>query len=331
MTNRSATGYLLVCTALLSCKPPVQVTPAAADAPAEEIAGTGAAVMIGVGDIADCSSPGDELTAALVDSVLRADSVAGVQDVVFTLGDNAYPDGSASNFAICFTESWGDSTKRIMSKIRPSAGNHEHLSNRAAPYYAYFGDKAGDPDKGYYAYNHGEWRVIVLNSEIIVNPTFSTAERRAQETWLREELRTNSKPCMVAYWHHPLFSSGHHGSDSRIRPLWDILAAGKVTLALVGHDHHYERFFASTSAGVPDTVNGMVSFLVGTGGGELRGLRSIRSNSASNVQGHFGVLKLSLGLGEYRSAFLDVSGRVWDPSGGRCRGAPAAAPDSGAA
>jgi hypothetical protein len=324
MIARSTRSSLLLALMLPACKPPVQVTPAAADAPAEEIAGTGAAVMIGVGDIASCSSTGDERTAVIVDSVLRADSIAGVEDVVFTLGDNAYPDGSASNFAICFTESWGDSTKRIMAKIRPSVGNHEHHVLRAAPYYAYFGDKAGDPTKGYYAYDHGVWRAIVINSEIIVNSTFSSEERRAQEEWLRQELRDNAKPCMVAYWHHPLYSSGHHGNDSRIRPIWDILAEGKVTLALVGHDHHYERFFASNSAGVIDTVNGMVSFLVGTGGGELRGLRTPRPNSASRIQGHFGVLKLSLGNGEWRSAFLDVNGRIWDPSGGRCRGAPLA-------
>lgn len=324
MIDRVAMFGLVSCAVLGACKPAVQLTPASAEAPAEEIAGTGAAVMIGVGDIASCSSTGDERTAVIVDSVLRADSIAGVPDVVFTLGDNSYPDGSASNFAICFTESWGDSAKRIMAKIRPSVGNHEHRSLRAAPYYAYFGDKAGDPTKGYYAYDHGEWRVFVINSEIIVNPTFSTADQRAQEAWLREELQNNSKPCMLAYWHHPLFSSGHHGNDNRLRPIWDILAAGKVTFVMAGHDHHYERFFASTSAGVPDTVNGMVSFLVGTGGGELRGLRGTRPNSASRIQGHFGVLKLSLGRGEYRSAFLDVNGRIWDPSGGKCRNLPPA-------
>jgi hypothetical protein len=170
----------------------------------------------------------------------------------------------------------------------------------------------------------------VINSEIIVNPTFSSADQRAQETWLREELQNNSKPCMLAYWHHPLFSSGHHGNDDRLRPIWDILAARKVTLVMAGHDHHYERFEASTSAGVPDSVDGMVQFLVGTGGGGLRGLRGIRANSAAQVQGHFGVLKLSLGAGEWRSAFVDVNGRTWDHAGGRCRGAPAARPDSSA-
>jgi hypothetical protein len=270
----------------------------------------------------------------LVDSVLRADSVAQVNDVVVTMGDNAYPDGSASNFLICWAESWGDSTKLIMDRIRPSVGNHEHRSSRAAPYYQYFGDKAGDPTKGYYSYDHGEWRVFALNSEIIVNPVFSSAEREAQEAWLRTELAASQKPCMIAYFHHPLFSSGHHGNDSRIRPIWEILQAAKVSLVLVGHDHHYERFHPSTSLGAIDTVNGMTSFLVGTGGGELRGMRAARPNSARRIEGHFGVLKLSLGKEEWRSAFLDVTGRIWDPSGGRCRGAPppadsaAAVPDS---
>jgi hypothetical protein len=330
MMTRSAKG-LLACMALMSCKPRVQVTPAGAEAPPEQIAGTGASVMIAAGDIASCTSPGDELTATLVDSILRADSVAGVNDVVVTMGDNAYPDGSASNFAICYAESWGDSTKRILGKTRPTPGNHEHHVLRAAPYYAYFGDKAGDPDKGYYAYDHGEWRVFALNSEIIVNPTFSSEERRAQETWLRNELANTSKPCMLAYWHHPLYSSGHHGNDPRIRPLWEILLAGKVTLALVGHDHHYERFHPSDALGVVDTVNGIASYLVGTGGGELRGLRAVRPNSAARIQGHFGVLKLSLGSGEYRSAFLDTQGRVWDVSGGRCINNPPVADSAAAA
>jgi hypothetical protein len=201
--------------------------------------------MLAVGDIAACDSDGDEATAVLVDSVLRADSAAKVNDVVVTMGDNAYPDGSASNFLICWVESWGDSTKMIMDKIRPSVGNHEHRSLRAAPYYQYFGDKAGDPTKGYYSYDHGEWRVFALNSEIIVNPVFSSAEREAQEAWLRAELAASQKPCMIAYFHHPLFSSGHHGNDNRIRPIWEILQAAKVTLVLVGHDHHYERFHPS--------------------------------------------------------------------------------------
>jgi hypothetical protein len=38
----------------------------------------------------------------------------------------------------------------------------------------------------------------------------------------------------------------------------------------------------------------------------------------ARIQGHFGVLKLTLGAGEYRFAFLDTSHRVWDIGGGKC-------------
>ena len=301
------------------CKPPVQTTPPPADAPAAQVALSGAAVLIGTGDIARCNSSADELTAALVDSVLRADSAAGVHDEVFTLGDNAYPNGSARDFDQCFGASWGDEAKLIMKNIRPSPGNHEHLTDRAAPYYKYFGDRAGSASKGYYSYDVGEWHAIVLNSELVVNTVFTDEERTAQEEWLAQDLKDHEKPCTLAYWHHPRFSSGWHGDDARIEAFWRILYDGGADLILSGHDHAYERFLPLTPAGVVDTVKGITQIIVGTGGGDLRGFRSpIDPHSASRVEGHFGVLKLTLGGGEWRSAFLDVSGRTWDESGGKC-------------
>jgi hypothetical protein len=38
----------------------------------------------------------------------------------------------------------------------------------------------------------------------------------------------------------------------------------------------------------------------------------------ARIQGHHGVLKLTLGAAAWRSAFIDVQGRVWDRSGGTC-------------
>ena len=327
MRTRRFALVLVAPLAAFSCKIPVQITPAPAAASAEQVALTGASIMIGAGDIAVCGTDGDERTAKLVDSVLRVDSVAKVHDEVFTLGDNAYPDGSASNFALCFTPSWGDSTKRIMKKIHPAPGNHEHQSVGAAPYYQYFGSHAGSSKKGYYSYDVGEWHVIVLNSEIIVNSGFTDAERKAQEDWLRNELKGTQKLCTMAYWHHPRFSSGWHGDDTSLQPIWQILYDGGVDLILNGHDHEYERFLPQNPLGALDSAKGMAEYIVGTGGGDLRGFRSNPSpNSAARVQGYFGVLKLTLGKGEYRAAFLDVSGRVWDPSGGKCHQDVAATP-----
>ena len=57
-----------------------------------------------------------------------------------------------------------------MKNIRPTPGNHEHLTNQAAPYYDYFGSRAGSSKKGYYSYDIGEWHAVVLNSEIDREP-----------------------------------------------------------------------------------------------------------------------------------------------------------------
>lgn len=304
------------------CAPPVQVTPPPADAPAAEVALTGASVLIGTGDIGNCSNQGNQgakATAALMDSVLRADSAAKVHDEAFTLGDNAYPGGSTQDFAECFATTWGDSTRLIMKNIRPAVGNHEHLSGMAAPYYKYFGRHAGPSDKGYYSYNVGEWHAIVLNSEIVVNAGFSDAERKAQEDWLVQDLKSNHQVCMLAYWHHPRFSSGWHGTDTRLAPIWRILYDGGVDLVLNGHDHNYERFLPQTPDGAVDSTKGMTEIVVGTGGGDLRGFRSaIAPNSAYRVQGHYGVLKLTLGAKAYRRAFLGVTGSIWDRGGAAC-------------
>ena len=303
----------------LACKPAVQITPPPADAPAELVALSGASIMLGAGDIGVCQSQGDEATAALVDSVLRADSAAEVEDVVFALGDNAYPDGSVRDFALCFGPSWGDSAKLIMKKIRPAPGNHEYVTSGAAPYYEYFGNRAGSPRKGYYSYDLGEWHVVVLNSEIALSVKFTDPERKAQEDWLRQDLEANQKKCTLAYWHHARFSSGWHGSHLQIAPFWRILYDGGADLILNGHDHDYERFLPQTPEGTVDSTKGLTEFVVGTGGAELRGfLSTLAPQSVFRLQGHFGVLKLTLGAAEYSHAFLDTNGRIWDPGGGRC-------------
>ncbi len=91
-------------------------------------------VLLAAGDIASCSSNGDEATAKLLDSL------AGT---VVTLGDNAYESGTAGEFTNCFHPTWG----RSQARIRPAVGNHEYLTAGAAGYFGYFGAAAGDPRK----------------------------------------------------------------------------------------------------------------------------------------------------------------------------------------
>src|SRR5215212_4188406 len=158
-------------------------------------------VIVAAGDIANCAGEGDEATARLV---------GGIEGTVLTLGDNAYPDGTAQDFEECYDPTWGEFKERT----KPIPGNHEYETERARGYFDYFGDAAGNPDEGYYSYDLGSWHIVALNSncgegEIRCGPG------SAQTEWLEEDLAANADEggCTLAYMHHPRFSSGEeHGS-----------------------------------------------------------------------------------------------------------------------
>lgn len=258
-------------------------------------------VLVGAGDIASCSSTGDEATANLLD---------GISGTVFTVGDNAYETGSVAEFSDCYDPSWG----RHKARTRPAPGNHDYGTAGAAGYYGYFGANAGNPSTGYYSYNIGEWHIIALNSNV-GDGTGST-----QEQWLRADLAGNTKSCTLAYWHHPRFSSGlEHGSDPSLQPLWQALYDADADVILGGHDHDYERFAPQTPVGVADAARGIREFVVGTGGRSHYSRGIVKANSEVFNGTTYGVLKLTLSPGSYAWQFVPVSGGTFTDSGtGRC-------------
>ena len=147
-------------------------------------------VIIAGGDIASCNSTGDEQTAALLDNI------AGT---VITLGDNAYESGTINNFNNCYDPSWG----RQKARTYPTPGNHDYLTPGATGYFTYFGAAAGDPHKGYYSYDIGDWHIIVLNSNCV--EVGGCGVKSAQVAWLQSDLAAHPTLCTLAYWHHPLF------------------------------------------------------------------------------------------------------------------------------
>lgn len=255
------------------------------------------AVLVGAGDIASCSSDGDEATARLLDAI---------PGTVFTTGDNAYSNGTATEFADCYGPSWG----RHRSRTRPTAGNHDYRTRDAAGYFGYFGAAAGEATRGYYGYDLGDWHVVVLNSNIDMRAG------SAQERWLRADLARGARRCTLAYWHHPRFSSGtRHGSHPGTEPLWQALYDAGADVVLSGHEHHYERFAPQTPTGVADTARGIREFVVGTGGkGHYPLGPPIANSEVSNATTH-GVLKLTLGAQSYSWQFIPVAGGTFSDSG----------------
>lgn len=263
---------------------------------------TGGVTFVGAGDIASCSSSGDEATANLLD---------GIAGTVFTLGDNVYDNGTLTEFNNCYDPTWG----RHKSRTFPSAGNHEYNTPGATGYYAYFGAPAGDPAKGYYSYDLGDWHIIVLNSNI------ARDAGSAQITWLNSDLAANAgKACTLAYWHHPRFSSGSgHGNNTSVQEFWNSLYAANADIILGGHDHTYERFAPQNPSGVADPARGIREFVVGTGGRSHYALGTLKANSEVFNSGTFGVLKLTLSAGGYSWQFVPVAGGTFTDSGsGSC-------------
>jgi hypothetical protein len=261
--------------------------------------------MVGAGDIASCSSSADEATAAVLD---------GIAGTVFTLGDNVYDNGTDAEFANCYDPSWG----RQKARTRPAPGNHEYNTTNATGYYNYFGSAAGDPSQGYYSYDLGNWHIIVLNSNLLCD-VISCAAGSPQEQWLRADLAATSKPCTLAYWHHPRFNSGDQGNNSAVAPFWDALYEYNADVVLNGHQHVYERFAPQTPNAVGDAVRGIRQFTVGTGGVNHGIFGTIKPNSEVRDASSFGVLKLTLHANSYDWQFVPASGSTFTDSGtGNC-------------
>jgi acid phosphatase type 7 len=252
------------------------------------------AILVGAGDIA-YDGPNDEDTARLVDKEIAAHPDA----VVFTAGDNAYPSGSAESFRYFFDPSWG----RHKFRTRPVPGNHDYQAEGAAPYYDYFGAAAGETGKGYYSYDLGSWHIVALNSEI------ATDETSPQMEWLREDLATRAKPCTLAVFHRPLFSSGSEEGDGiSTRSFWDVLYQHGVDVVVNGHQHSYERFDPQTPEGAADAEHGIREFVIGTGGVSLYDFRERRPNSAFQDNRNYGIMKLILKPEGYTWQYI-VAGR----------------------
>jgi hypothetical protein len=290
--------------------PPVAAGSTRTTEPAAEPAGDVPVEIMGAGDIA-----GEPAAAAATAMLIRGAD----PDAVFTTGDNAYPDGSPSDFAERYDPAWGS----FKDRTHPVPGNHDHHTDGAAGYVGYFGVQrvSNDVDGGlYYAWDAGnDWRVYALDSEI------STSG--AQLAWLRDDVVAHPDRHFILVAHRPRYTSGEqHGPSDDICPLWDVLAAtGRLEIVLAGHNHHYERFAPMDCAGRTG-ADGARSFVIGSGGATLYDFDEPRPGSEFRNNSDFGVLRLELsetsygwefiasGLGQADSATVDTgnAGQILD-------------------
>jgi len=230
-------------------------------------------------------------------------------DLVLPLGDEQYQVGALSAFQTMYAKTWG----KFLNITRPVPGNHEYETPHAAGYFVYFSARAGDPAKGYYSFDRGGWHFIAINANC--GDIGGCNRGSAQEQWLKSDLARRNHGCILAYWHQPRFSSGHHHSDPTYTAFWEDLYAAKADVVLNGHDHLYERFGPQTPTGGADPRNGVREFIAGTGGRSHYVFTKIEPNSEVRNNTTFGILILHLREGSYDWTFKPEAGKSFTDRG----------------
>ena len=131
------------------------------------------------------------------------------------------------------------------STLYPTLGNHE---NYGELYYKYF--NLGGNER-WFSFNNGPVHFIGLDSNYLAPFRF------IQNIWLINDLRTNQQPFTIVFFHHPMYSSGNHGSTTHLQWFWQpLFEFFEVDIVFNGHDHDYERGLVNN-----------VSYIIAGGGG----------------------------------------------------------------
>lgn len=236
------------------------------------------------------------------------------------MGD-VYEQGSIAEFS-----NYYGANSLFFGKFRsitdPTVGNHEYLLGNANPYFNFWNNIPS-----YYSFTTAGWHIISLNAN---SQNVSTFPGSAQYQWLSQDLAANTAGCTLAFWHEPLFNIGSEGAALQTQPLWTLLAQYQADIVLNGHDHNYQRWTPLNASGQPDP-NGIVEFVVGTGGHSIQGFvttdsRMVKGYDASTVPLPYGALRLNLYPTKATYQFINISGTVLDSGTINCKRASSGGP-----
>jgi len=224
------------------------------------------------------------------ESYLDEAAQTGKADVWLWLGDNAYNDGTDSEYQQKVFDGVNGFHKVFPNTVFwPTPGNHDYNSvNLLAPPPQHTGpyfDIVDVPTQGesgglasgyelYYSFDYGPVHFMSLNSELT---TWTATTGNDLTDWITADLQANTLPFVVAYFHQPPHSKGSHDSDdfwelpmrfmrNNIMPL---LEDQGVDVILAGHSHVYERsylvkgFYANNSSDFNPSTHA-VSYTSGT-------------------------------------------------------------------
>lgn len=177
-------------------------------------------------------------------------------DFVLVTGDVVYERGEEKNYRSRFFEPYAAMLGSTV--FYPSLGNHDYGQGHATPYKLFFDPPGAVPGEQWYTFRYGQAQFFALDSNLPFHPGSE------QHAWLSRALAASTADWKFAFFHHPPYSSGDHGSSHTLRKAWGpLFEKHDVQLVLTGHDHHYER----TTPREDFVKDGTPTTYVVTGGG----------------------------------------------------------------
>jgi hypothetical protein len=174
-------------------------------------------------------------------------------NTVIMLGDNIYPNGEASDLQRKFERPYAELLSNGVN-FYASLGNHDVRRGREAQIgYKLFNMQG----RAYYSFVRGDGLVEFFALD-------TTRLEGEQLRWLDTSLAASRVRWKIAYFHHPIYSSGaRHGSSKKRRALLEpLFRKHGVAVVFSGHEHFYERTHPQ---------HGVHYFISGAGGKLRRG------------------------------------------------------------
>ncbi len=193
-------------------------------------------------------------------------------DLLLTVGDNAYNRGRYDEFRTRVFALYRDLMAQI--PFMPAIGNHDNYTDHARPYLDLFvlPENAWRPQERerYYSFDLANVHIVVLDT---TDPLYQIGDLALDDMadWLDADLAATAKPWRIVLFHHPPYSAGAHGSDTRVRArLVPILERHGVQFVFNGHEHDYQRTcpIRDNACVLPD--EGITYVITGGGGAWLR-------------------------------------------------------------